>query len=75
MLIMKSLNNTSSLWTNLHVEELEKREEYTGVSSIGSINPECCDFFHGCCDYCNNVCFDYSSCTDSGCCDLHSLGE
>jgi hypothetical protein len=82
---MKSLNNTSSLWTNLHVEELEKREEYTGISSISSIHPECCDYSGGnccdydccdfncvdsCCDFCADTCCDY--CTDHACCDYSS---
>jgi hypothetical protein len=66
---MKSLNNTSSLWTSFQVEELEKREEYTGINFASSIHPtdecgyfECSDY--ECCDYCCNY-----YCTDH-CCDL-----
>jgi hypothetical protein len=55
---MKSLNNTSSLWTSFQVEELEKREEYTGINLVNSIHPmdeccnyECCVYYDICCDF------------------------
>lgn len=49
---MKSLNKNEQLWTNITVESLENREEYT------SLTPGCCFQLGSCClQLCVNCCF------------------
>lgn len=50
---MKSINEDEKLWTNVTVEILEDREEYT------SLTPGCCFQAGSCClQPCANCCFE-----------------